>query len=187
MQTETQDWQSPENTAETGATDHTSDHARDDVQRAARREIDDAKARLSSAADRVRHEARNAGTTISTLVLDELDRRAADMGAQMGVVAQRLRAVSANEETETDTGVTMAAQAADLIEDASARLQAESMRDLGHRLGRYGRENPALFVLGCLVTGAMVGRMIIASDSSTSQNRRYAGMPEGSVGRGWND
>lgn len=150
-------------------TEHKDSFAQDDtsdVAKAARRELDDAKARLSDAADRVKHEARNASSTISTLVLDELDRRAADMGTQIRSVAGRLRGDTATSGSEA--GSAMAQQAADLIEDVSSRLEGQSVREMGQRLGQFGRDNPALFVMGCLLTGAMAGRMIVASSGAAS-------------------
>lgn len=150
-------------------TEHKDSFAQDDtsdVAKAARRELDDAKARLSDAADRVKHEARNASSTISTLVLDELDRRAADMGTQIRSVAGRLRGDTATSESEA--GSAMARQAADLIEDVSSRLEGQSVREMGQRLGQFGRDNPALFVMGCLLTGAIAGRMIVASSGTGS-------------------
>jgi hypothetical protein len=141
-----------------------------DVAKAARRELEDAKVRLSGAADRVKHEAQNAGSTISTLVLDELDRRAADMGTQIRSVASRLRG---ERSTDDNLGASeMAEHAADLIDDVSSRLQGQSIREMGQRLGQFGRENPALFVMGCLLTGAMAGRMIVASDTSSSGSEK---------------
>ena len=144
-----------------------------DAAAAARRELDDAKARLSDAADRVRHEARHAGATLSMLMLDELDRRAADMGTQIRSVAGRLRGDKAE---QTSSG--LADQAADLIEDVSARLEGQSVRDMGERLGRFGRENPALFVMGCLLTGALAGRMIIASGDGGSRSAQAQSYPK---------
>lgn len=147
------------------------DHS--DVASAARREIEDAKVRLSDAADRVKHEARHAGSTISTLVLDELDRRAADMGTQLRSVSDRLRGNAGAD--VADASPAMADHAADLIEDLSSRLQGQSIRDMGQRLGQFGRENPALFVMGCLLTGAMAGRMVLASGGTSATGGQSRG------------
>ncbi|NEX46487.1 hypothetical protein [Pseudotabrizicola algicola] len=158
-------------------------HSQDDTSdmaKAAQRELDDAKARLSQAADRVKHEAQNAGSTISALVLDELDRRAADMGSQIRAVAGRLRGETAGAEDEAASA--MAAHAADLIDDMSSRLEGQSIREMGQRLGQFGRENPALFVMGCLVTGALAGRMIVATDTSSTRGKSNAGQRSGARG-----
>lgn len=163
MQTENQDYARKDYSNKDAAQDDTSD-----VGRAARRELDDAKARLSDAADRVRHEARNAGTTITTLIMDELDRRAADLGTQMRSVASQLRGEDKGEVTEATRA--MSTQAADLMDDVCERLEGQSVRDMGHRLSQFGRENPALFVMGCLLTGALAGRMIVASDERAGRS-----------------
>ena len=167
-------------------TDHQNTHAQDDeseVTKAARREYDDAKTRLSDAAERVKAEAQNAGSTISTLILDELDRRAADFGTQFQSVASRLRGNAGEDQDGEGAAISnaLSEQAADLIEDVSSRLQGQSIRDIGQRLGQFGRENPALFVMGCLLTGAMAGRMIVASD--TSSGRKSPGQSSGLSGQ----
>lgn len=149
-------------------TEHKDDRAPDvlaDVKETARSEVEDAKVRLSRAADRVRDEARNAGSTLSTLVIEELDRRAENIGQQLRVVASRLRGEK-TEQGSDEPAPLMAEQAADLVDDLSHRMEGGSMRDLGDRIERYGRENPALFFLGCLVTGAIVGRMIVATSDA---------------------
>ncbi len=136
-----------------------------DVAQIARLELEDARARLGNAAERVKDEARNAGSTISTLVMDELDRRASDLGGQLRTLAGRMR----GEQGDEDIGPAprIVDQAAGLIDDVSHRLEGQSARQIGQSLERFGRENPALFMLGCLAAGVVAGRMIVASSDET--------------------
>ena len=138
-----------------------------DLAQIARLEIEDAKARLSDAADRARDEAKHAGATISTLVMDELDRRAADAGQQLRSLASRLRG-DVPEQDQPGSSTYMVDQAVNLIEDVSQRLEGQSARQLANTLDRFGRTNPGLFMLGCLLTGAVAGRMIVASADKTN-------------------
>jgi hypothetical protein len=151
-----------------------------DLAQIAKLEMEDAKARLGHAAERVRDEAKNAGTTISTLVMDEMDRRAGDLGQQLRMLAGRMRGEAPD---EAQAGAThLVDQAAGLVEDMSHRLEGQSVRQIGARLDRFGRENPALFMLGCLVTGALAGRVIVAS--SDGEASRFGSQRDGS-GRAW--
>jgi hypothetical protein len=130
----------------------------------ARHEIDDAKARLSSAAEAVRREVRTGGSTISAMVMDELDRRTADLGSDLRNVARRMR-TAAEEEAGDGPSARLLIPAIDLMEDASHRLEGRSARQIGEAIASFGRENPMLFMLGCLATGVVAGRLVAAADT----------------------
>ncbi len=153
-----------------------------DITETARLEMEDAKNRLSDAASRVKHEAMNAGSTVSGLVMDELDRRAADLGSGLKELAEKMRDATAGQD-ENSQAPRLLSPAIDLIEDVSHRLEGQSARQIGDSLSQFGRENPMLFMLGCLATGVLAGRLLVASDSAEaegwqddgSQDYRYSG------------
>lgn len=152
-----------------------------DITETARREMEDAKNRLSDAASRVKHEAMNAGSTVSGLVMDELDRRAADLGSGLRELADKMRDATADQD-QNSQAPRLLTPAIDLIDDVSHRLEGQSARQIGDSLSQFGRENPMLFMLGCLATGVLAGRLLVASDSAEaegwqddSQDYRYSG------------
>lgn len=159
---------------------------RGDVAEAARREVEDARARLSEAAGRVRQEAMSAGSTISQLVYDELDRRGADLSDGLQHIAEKMRGVADSAEADPPR---MVQQAVDVIEDLSHRLRNQSARDLSGRLAQFGRENPVTFMAACLATGVLAGRFLIAQtddgaptddrNRDTSGSSEWAGGPYG--------
>ncbi len=155
-----------------------------DVAEAARREMEVAKARLSDAADRVRHEARNAGSTIQGIVMDELDRRAAGLGQGMRTLAERMRE-AAEPEADGSVAPRLMSQAVDMIEDVSYRLEGSSAREITDKLSRFGRENPMTFMAACLATGVMAGRFLVAS--SEDQGDQWSSSRGGMTGYGDDD
>lgn len=150
---------------------------RGDLARAARREAEDAQVRLSGAAGRVRQEALSAGSTISALVFDELDRRGSDLSDGLRHIAEKMRIMADSGDGEPPR---MVEQAVDVIDDLSKRLRAQSARDLSDKVARFGRENPMPFMTACLVTGVLAGRFLIAqSDGGTDQRHVSAGPESG--------
>ncbi len=152
-----------------------------DISETARREMEDAKNRLSDAASRVKQEAMNAGSTVSGLVMDELDRRAANLGTGLRELADKMRDATADQD-QNSQAPRLLTPAIDLIDDVSHRLEGQSARQIGDSLSQFGRENPMLFMLGCLATGVLAGRLLVASDSAEaegwqgdSQGYRYSG------------
>jgi hypothetical protein len=139
-----------------------------DITETARREMEDAKNRLSDAATRVKHEAMNAGSTVSGLVMDELDRRAADLGSGLRELAEKMRDATAAQD-QNSQAPRLLTPAIDLIDDVSHRLEGQSARQIGDSLSQFGRENPMLFMLGCLATGVLAGRLLVASDSAEAE------------------
>jgi len=137
-----------------------------DLSDAARRKVEEARVRLSDAAVRVSHEAISAGSTISALVLDALDRRGNDLSDRLQHVADGLREMAG-----ADDGASpgMVRQAVDLIDDLSRRLRHPSARDLRGKIARFGRDNPATFIAACLATGALTGRFLIAQSEGTDR------------------
>ncbi len=146
-----------------------------DLAELAKREMEDARDRMSDAAGKVRDQALNAGGTISALVLDELDRRTAELSEGLRHITQTLRdATGPAGETAGDTGSAprLVQQTVDLIDEVSIRLQGRSARDLADGVARFGRDNPGTFIVACLATGMLAGRFMIATGS------------DGAVGRG---
>jgi hypothetical protein len=133
-----------------------------DLKKTARDEFDDARARLSGAAEKVKAEAMQAGSNISSLVMDELDRRMADIGRGLRAATDRIR------DPSTDSGEPprMVTQALDMVDDLSIRIESQSARDLADRLSQFGRSNSALFLLGCFAVGLCAGRVAVAQGSS---------------------
>lgn len=135
-----------------------------DLADAARREIEEARVRLTDAAGRVTHEAISAGSRVSALVHDELDRRGSDLGDGLQHIADRMRGMAGKGDGEPPR---MVQQAADLIDDLSQRLRHQSARDLRGKVARFGRDNPATFIAACLATGLLAGRVLIAQSRDT--------------------
>lgn len=136
---------------------------RGDLADAARREVEQARVRLSDAAGRVTHEAISAGSTISALVLDELDRRGGDLGDGLQHIADKMRGMVGTGDSEPPRVVQ---QAVDLIDGLSHHLRHQSARDLRGRVARFGHDNPATFIAACLATGLLMGRVLIAQGGS---------------------
>jgi len=131
---------------------------------AARREVEEARDRLSAAAGRVRHEAQSAGSAISALVLDELDRRGGDLGYGLHHIAGKMRAATGTGDGEPPR---MIRQAVDVIDDLSQRLRQPSARDLRGKVVRFGQDNPAKFMAACLIAGLVTGRFLLAKSGGT--------------------
>jgi hypothetical protein len=151
---------------------------------AARREVEEARDRLSAAAGLVRHEALSAGSAISALVLDELDRRGGDLGDGLHNIADKMRGAAG----KGDGGPPrMIRQAVDVIDDLSQRLLQPSARDLRGKVARFGQDNPATFMAACLVAGMVTGRLLIAQGGGTGPVADTYGPSDGdgqSGGRG---
>ncbi len=149
---------------------------RGDLAHAVRREAEEAMVRLSEAAGRVRHEALSAGSTISALVFDELDRRGSDLSDGLRHIAEKMRNMTDAGDVEPPR---MVQQAVDVIDDLSQRLRDQSARNLSDKVARFGRENPMTFITACLATGVMAGRFLIAQNDG-GPDRLYGAAAPGS-------
>lgn len=139
-------------------------HERGVLADAARREVEDARDRLSAAAGRVRHEALSAGSAMSALVQDALDRRGSDLGDGLQHMADTMRGMAG---TADGGPPRMVRQAVDVIDDLSQRLLHRSARDMPGKVARFGQDNPATFMAACLVAGVVTGRLLIAQSRNT--------------------
>jgi hypothetical protein len=99
----------------------------DEMQGAARREVEEARLRFTQAADRAGREAMSAGRTISALVYDELDRRGSDLSDGLQHIAEKMRDMSAAGDGDPPR---MVRQAVDMIDDLSQRLRDRTARDM---------------------------------------------------------
>ena len=139
-------------------------HERGVLADAARREVEDVRDRLSAAAGRVRHEASSAGSAMSALVHDALDRRGSDLGDGLQHIADTMRGMAG---TGDGGPPRMVRQAVDVIDDLSQRLLHRSARDMHGKVARFGQDNPATFMAACLVAGMVTGRLLIAQSRDT--------------------
>ncbi len=138
------------------------EHESETVAEATRHEIEDAKARLSSAAEAVRHEVRSGGSTITSMVMDELDRRTADLGRELQSLAERLRTAVAQDGDMT--APRLLTPAIDLMEDASRQLEGQSARQIGQAISGFGAKIPSSSCWAALRRCVVAGRLIAAAD-----------------------
>lgn len=129
-----------------------------DLADTARREVADAKERLSVAATQVQDAAREAGQTFQDMASSEIDRHLADFGRNAARLTQGLRDASGDLQ---GTGAVVLTQLIDVIDDAVMALDREPARRLS---GQMGRDHPGVFLMGCLAAGLVVGRLITAAD-----------------------
>ncbi|AXQ93806.1 hypothetical protein LV780_08340 [Cereibacter azotoformans] len=139
----------------------------DNVRETARREMDDARDHLHEAAGRARSGAREARSSVSRLVMDEVDRRKEDLCAGIHGLAESMRkaADEAERREDTPTPPHMIHQAINTLDDMADRMRHRSADDMARSVARFGRENPALFVGGALFAGLALGRFLVSSSS----------------------
>lgn len=158
-------------------------HERGVLADAARREAEDARDRLSFAADRVRHEAFSAGGAMSALVRDALDRRGSDLGGGLQHIADTMRGMAVTGDGEPPRVVR---QAVDVIDGLSQRLLHRPARDMHGKVARFGQDNPATFMVACLMAGMVTGRLLIAQSRDTGPVAGRDGL-SGAASRGEDD
>lgn len=144
---------------------HDSDTTTDDIGRTARRKAretaDRARAEFSTAYDRARDTAAETGETVVSVVMDLMDRRMNDTAHGFRDMAQALH--QATDETEAQRFprrlVDLTADAFDAMADM---MQDRSARDLVDDVSRLSRTSPTTFVLGSLIAGFAMGRLLTA-------------------------
>lgn len=157
----------------------------DDLRSAARHEYDDARDRIAGQTDRLRHEG---GATIKTAVTDELDRRKAGIGAEIRTLAETLRHAADEQSQKAATGVgaapsSLLGHGAGLLEDLGAGLEGRSVNDITRSVSDYARNNPALFIGGCILAGLAVGRLLTATEQrGTPAQTAYRPADQGGLG-----
>jgi len=142
-------------------------NVQDDLKAKARREYDDAKARIHDGTNRLKTEA---APNLLNVVTDELERRKEGFTAELGTLAQTLRDASAkqNEDGTGASASTLMERGAGLVEDLNSSLENRSINDIGQSVSDYARANPAVFIGGCLLAGLAVGRLLTASAQSVN-------------------
>ncbi|WP_232520685.1 hypothetical protein [Rhodobacter sp. CZR27] len=147
----------------------------DSAREAARREMDDARERVSGAADRARSEARHARSSVSRIVMDEMDKRKDELCDNLHGLAQSMRkgAEEAERRDDAPTPPRLIHQAIDTLDDLADRMRHRSTEDLTGAVSRFGRENPALFVAGALFAGLALGRFLVSSSSPRHQSDEW--------------
>lgn len=155
---------------------------KDDLKATARREYDDAKARIHDGTHRLKTEA---APNLMNVVTDELERRKEGFSAELGTLAKTLRDAS-TKQNENGTGSSASSlmeHGASLIEDLNGGIENRSINEIGENVSNYARQNPAVFIGGCLLAGLAVGRLLTASASnaapySSSQTPSYTPPPK---------
>lgn len=137
----------------------------DDLKSRAQSEYGDARARLNDGIHRLRSEA---APTLLRTVTDELERRKSGISEELRGLSETLHKAS-REQAEKDG--TMAPSGlidygANLIDDLSEGLEGRSVNEMGDALSTYARNNPAVFIGGCLLAGLAFGRLLTASTPS---------------------
>lgn len=151
----------------------------DEMQGAARREVEEARLRFTQEADRAGREAMSAGRTISALVYDELDRRGGDLSDGLQHIAEKMRDMAATGDGDPPR---MVRQAVDMIDDLSQRLRDRTARDMGDKVARFGRKYPMTFVTACVVGGVLAGRVLIAKSEEQDGTQHRGGVDDDRAG-----
>ncbi|PZR00172.1 MAG: hypothetical protein DI533_06110 [Cereibacter sphaeroides] len=125
----------------------------------------EARESLADVADRAATEAMAAGRTISSLVMDEIDRRGVSLAEGLDQISATLRHASAGQDQKSQ----LVEQAADVIDDLSDRLRQGATQEIGGRLVQYARANPGVVILGALAAGLLAGRMLVADDTAEAE------------------
>ncbi|RAZ87853.1 hypothetical protein [Cereibacter johrii] len=147
----------------------------DAARETARREMDDARERLHGAAGRAREEAHRARSSVSRLVLDEMDRRKEDLCDSIHGIAQSMRkgAEEAEKRDDAPAPPQMIHRAIHTLDDMADRMRHRSAEEMTRSVARFGRENPALFVGGALFAGLAIGRFLVSSSSNRPGRRDW--------------
>lgn len=161
------------------------------AKQAAEREMNDARARISTAAQDLRSEATGAGGTISKLVSEQAERRKEAAADGLRSFADAIRR-AADDLGESDRSVSarLVQEAAHGLERLSGGLQSQSVSDMTRSLTAFGRSNPTTFLTGCLLAGVAIGRFLIASGArAQSREMGYGagGRRYGSGDDAWRD
>lgn len=146
-----------------------------DLGQTAQREIGDAKQKLARAADQIGQEARSATRSFSTLAEEEINRRLVEFGRNASVLTQGLRQ---NADQMEGTGALLLTEVVERLDDALARIEPGPQdapgRPLSFVSGQFSRDNPGLFLLGCLAAGLLAGRMLGVTPPPGDGDDHYA-------------
>lgn len=142
----------------------------------AHHEVEDAKARLASGAQRMRAET---GSAIKTLMTDALDGRRTRISGELRALSHSLRKAADGTSDSATHAAPLAHKAAQALDSLSRRIETQSAAEIGRSITQYGRSNPALFVGGCLLAGLAVGRLLFVQPAQPHDDRRDSRAPNG--------
>jgi hypothetical protein len=162
----------PETGTQGGGLADEAKQAAQDAKAAVAREMDEAKTRAAGAARQIKDGARNAGDRIAALLSEQTERQKSDVAESLRSVAQTMR--DAARDQPEGIGARLVDEAAWRLEDVSSRLDENSVADMAEDVARFGRQNPALFLAGCLAAGFAAGRFLTAG-SAESRSGAYSG------------
>lgn len=145
--------------------------AAQDAKAAVAREMDEAKTRAAGAARQIKDGARNAGDRVAALLSEQTERQKSDVADSLRSVAQTMR--DAARDQPEGIGARLVDEAAWRLEDVSSRLDDNTVADMAQDVARFGRQNPALFLAGCLAAGFAAGRFLTAG-SAEGRSGAYA-------------
>lgn len=153
----------PETGTQGGGLADEAKQAAQDAKAAVAREMDEAKTRAAGAARQIKDGARNAGDRVAALLSEQTERQKSDVAESLRSVAQTMR--DAARDQPEGIGARLVDEAAWRLEDVSSRLDDNSVADMAEDVARFGRQNPALFLAGCLAAGFAAGRFLTAGSA----------------------
>lgn len=153
----------PETGTQGGGLADEAKQAAQDAKAAVAREMDEAKTRAAGAARQIKDGARNAGDRVAALLSEQTERQKSDVAESLRSVAQTMR--DAARDQPEGIGARLVDEAAWRLEDVSSRLDENSVADMAEDVARFGRQNPALFLAGCLAAGFAAGRFLTAGSA----------------------
>lgn len=169
----------PETGTQGGGLADEAKQAAKDAKDAVAREMDEAKTRAAGAARQIKDGARNAGDRVAALLSEQTERQKSDVAESLRSVAQTMR--DAARDQPGGIGARLVDEAAWRLEDVSSRLDENSVADMAEDVARFGRQNPALFLAGCLAAGFAAGRFLTAGSAegrSGAYSDRASGRPD---------
>ena len=153
----------PETGTQGGGLADEAKQAAQDAKAAVAREMDEAKSRAAGAARQIKDGARNAGDRVAALLSEQTERQKSDVAESLRSVAQTMR--DAARDQPEGIGARLVDEAAWRLEDVSTRLDENTVADMAEDVARFGRQNPALFLAGCLAAGFAAGRFLTAGSA----------------------
>lgn len=157
---------------------HHSDTSSEDIgttaRRTARKAAETARAQFGEAYDQVRDTAAETGETVVSVVMDLMDRRMNDAATGFRDMAAAL-----HDATDEAGAAHFPRRIVDLTADAfdamAGLMEDRSARDLIDDMSRLSRTSPTTFVLGSLVAGFAIGRLLTAEGEESLSGRAQAG------------
>ncbi len=144
---------------------HDSDTTSDDIGSTARHKLheaaDSARAQFNTAYDRARDTVTETGETVVSVVMDLMDRRMSDTATGFRNMAEALHNVTDDPDAQRFPG-RLVDLTADAFDAMAGMMEDRSARDLVDEVAHLSRTSPTTFVLGSLVAGFALGRLLTA-------------------------